>query len=89
MAEFIYYNANKCWTSATTEVNATGNLGTDTKAGSPGTSFTATDFNVALIRGKKKKEKEEKSQKTITTGELIRLCVHRVNNELCMISLPW
>lgn len=66
MAEFIYYNANKCRTSATTEVNATGNLGTDTKARSPGTSFTAisaTDFNVALIRGKKKKKKKKKNHR--------------------------
>lgn len=64
MAEFIYYNANKCWTSATTEVNATGNLVIGANVGSPGTNFTAVsaaDF-VALIAGGGKKNHRKPTQ---------------------------
>lgn len=62
MAEFIYYNANKCWTSATTEVNATGNLVIDANVGSPGTNFTAVSAACCFNRGGGKKNHRKPTQ---------------------------
>lgn len=66
MAEFIYYNANKCWTSATTEVNRTENLFFKTKIKSQATSFivvSATDF--VAFKSEKKENKTHTSQPEI------------------------